>query len=160
MRTIDDLGDLRGRRVLVRSDLNVPLDDGVIGDDGRIRASIPTITRLRDAGARVVVMAHLGRPKGEPDPRYSLAPVAKRLGELLGGEVAMAEDTVGDSARATVTELTAAAERCAPQPTTQPTASSRPSPTPESKPGTAPSKKPTSTPQPSAPATGQEEPSS
>jgi phosphoglycerate kinase len=105
VRTIDDLGDLRGKRVLLRSDLNVPLDDGVIGDDGRIRASVPTITRLRDAGARVVVMAHLGRPKGAPDPRYSLAPAAKRLGELLGGDVAMAEDTVGDSARATVDGL-------------------------------------------------------
>jgi len=105
MKTIDDLGDLRGRRVLVRSDLNVPLDDGVIGDDGRIRASVPTISRLRDAGARVAVMAHLGRPKGAPDPAYSLAPVAARLGELLGVDVAMADDTVGDSARATVEAL-------------------------------------------------------
>jgi phosphoglycerate kinase len=105
VKTIDDLGDLRGKRVLVRSDLNVPLDDGVIGDDGRIRASVPTISRLRDAGARVVVMAHLGRPKGEPDPRYSLAPVAGRLGELLGAAVGMAEDTVGDSARGTVDGL-------------------------------------------------------
>jgi phosphoglycerate kinase len=105
MKTIDSLGDLRGRRVLVRSDLNVPLDDGVIGDDGRIRASVPTISRLRDAGARVVVMAHLGRPKGAPDPKYSLEPVAVRLGELLGADVAMAEDTVGASARATVDGL-------------------------------------------------------
>jgi phosphoglycerate kinase len=109
VRTIDDLigerGDLRGRRVLVRSDLNVPIEDGVIGDEGRIRASVPTITRLRDAGARVVVTAHLGRPKGEPDPRYTLAPVAQRLGELLGTSVPMAEDTVGDSARATVDGL-------------------------------------------------------
>ncbi len=105
MKTIDDLGDLRGRLVLVRSDLNVPLDDGVIGDDGRIRASVPTISRLRDAGARVAVMAHLGRPKGAPDPAYSLAPVAARLGELLGADVAMAGDTVGDSARATVEAL-------------------------------------------------------
>ncbi len=108
MRTIEDLfdgGDLRGRRVLVRSDLNVPIDGGVIGDEGRIRASVPTINRLRDAGARVVVMAHLGRPKGEPDPKYSLAPVAGRLGELLGAPVAMAEDTVGDSAHATVERL-------------------------------------------------------
>jgi phosphoglycerate kinase len=105
MKTIDDLGDLRGRRVLVRSDLNVPLDDGVIGDDGRIRASVPTISRLRDAGARVAVMAHLGRPKGAPDLAYSLAPVAARLGELLGTEVAMADDTVGDSARAIVAAL-------------------------------------------------------
>ncbi len=105
MKTIDDLGDLRGRRVLVRSDLNVPLDGAVIGDDGRIRASVPTISRLRDAGARVAVMAHLGRPKGAPDPAYSLAPVAARLGELLGADVAMADDTVGDSAHATVEAL-------------------------------------------------------
>ena len=69
---IDRLGDLRGKRVLVRSDLNVPLDGDRITDDGRIRASVPTIRRLADAGARVVVTAHLGRPKGEPDPRYSL----------------------------------------------------------------------------------------
>jgi phosphoglycerate kinase len=105
VRTIDDLGDLRGRRVLVRADLNVPLDGGVIGDDGRIRASVPTLDRLREAGARVAVMAHLGRPKGAPDPQYSLAPVAARLGELLGVDVAMAGDTVGDSARSTVEGL-------------------------------------------------------
>jgi phosphoglycerate kinase len=105
MKTIGDLGELRGRRVLVRSDLNVPLDDGRIGDDGRIRASVPTIRRLREAGARVVVMAHLGRPKGVPDAAYSLAPVAARLGELLDTGVAMADDTVGDSARATVEAL-------------------------------------------------------
>jgi phosphoglycerate kinase len=105
VRTIDDLGDLRGRRVLVRSDLNVPLDSGVIGDDGRIRASVPTINRLREGGARVAVMAHLGRPKGSPEPKYSLAPVARRLGELLGVDVAMAEDTVGDPARSTVDGL-------------------------------------------------------
>jgi phosphoglycerate kinase len=105
VRTIDDLGDLRGRRVLVRADLNVPLQDGRIGDDGRVRASVPTLRRLREAGARVVVMAHLGRPKGAPDPQYSLAPVAARLGELLGTDVAMAEDTVGDSARASVDGL-------------------------------------------------------
>jgi phosphoglycerate kinase len=105
MKTIEDLGDLRGRTVLVRSDLNVPLDGGVIGDDGRIRASVPTIDALRGAGARVVVMAHLGRPKGTPDPAYSLAPVAARLGELLDAGVAAAADTVGDSARATVAGL-------------------------------------------------------
>ncbi len=105
MLTIDDLGDLRGKRVLVRSDLNVPLDGTTITDDGRIRASVPTITRLRDAGARVVVCAHLGRPKGAPDPRYSLAPVAERLGELLGVPVAFAGDTVGESARSTVEGL-------------------------------------------------------
>ncbi|HEY6933917.1 MAG TPA: phosphoglycerate kinase [Marmoricola sp.] len=102
---IEALGELRGRTVLVRSDLNVPLDGGTITDDGRIRASVPTIRRLSDAGARVVVMAHLGRPKGAPDPAYSLAPVARRLGELLGAEVAFAGDTVGDSARTTVEAL-------------------------------------------------------
>jgi phosphoglycerate kinase len=91
--------------VLVRSDLNVPLDGTRITDDGRIRASVPTIRRLRDAGARVVVTAHLGRPKGEPDPTYSLRPVADRLGELLGTDVAFATDTVGESARKTVAGL-------------------------------------------------------
>ena len=70
MKTIDDLGDLRGKRVLVRSDLNVPLDGTTITDDGRIRASLPTISRLADAGARVVVAAHLGRPKGAPEEKY------------------------------------------------------------------------------------------
>jgi phosphoglycerate kinase len=102
---IDALGDLRGKRVLVRSDLNVPLDGKKITDDGRVRASVPTIKRLADAGARVVVTAHLGRPKGAPDPQYSLAPVAVRLGELLGDDVAFAADTVGDSARNTVDHL-------------------------------------------------------
>jgi len=102
---IDRLGDLRGKRVLVRSDLNVPLDGDRITDDGRIRASVPTIRRLADAGARVVVTAHLGRPKGAPDPRYSLRPVAVRLGELLGADVAFAEDTVGESAHAVVDAL-------------------------------------------------------
>lgn len=109
MKTIDDLGDLRGRRVLVRSDLNVPLEqrDGgaVITDDGRIRASVPTIERLAAAGARVVVCAHLGRPKGAPEPKYSLRPVAGRLSELLGRPVAFATDTVGESARAAVADL-------------------------------------------------------
>ncbi len=105
MKTIADLGDLRGKRVLVRSDLNVPLDGETITDDGRIRASLPTITALTDAGARVVVCAHLGRPKGAPDPQYSLAPVAARLGELLGAPVACASDTVGESARSTVDGL-------------------------------------------------------
>ena len=99
------LGDVQGKRVLVRSDLNVPLDDGAITDDGRIRASVPTIRELQDAGARVVVMAHLGRPKGSPDPAYSLEPVAARLGELLGTTVAFATDTVGESARAAVAGL-------------------------------------------------------
>ncbi|MGY2874678.1 phosphoglycerate kinase [Marmoricola sp. URHA0025 HA25] len=104
------LGDVQGKRVLVRSDLNVPLDgqdDGTqrITDDGRIRASVPTIRQLLDAGARVVVMAHLGRPKGSPDTAYSLAPVAARLSELLGRPVQFATDTVGESARATVGAL-------------------------------------------------------
>ncbi|GLZ13892.1 phosphoglycerate kinase [Actinomadura sp. NBRC 104425] len=104
MRTIDDL-DVAGRRVLVRSDLNVPLADGKITDDGRIRASVPTIRALRDRGARVVVCAHLGRPKGEVKPEFSLAPVAARLGELLGTDVRFASDVVGDSARATAEGL-------------------------------------------------------
>lgn len=104
MKTIDDL-DVAGKRVLVRADLNVPLDGTSITDDGRIRASVPTIRTLAERGARVVVTAHLGRPKGEPNPAYSLAPVAARLGELLGRPVAFATDTVGDSARATVASL-------------------------------------------------------
>ncbi|HWJ81039.1 MAG TPA: phosphoglycerate kinase [Nocardioides sp.] len=99
------LGEVSGKRVLVRSDLNVPLDGQKITDDGRIRASVPTIKALADAGARVVVTAHLGRPKGTPDPAYSLAPVAARLSELLGQEVAFATDTVGDSAKAVVGAL-------------------------------------------------------
>ena len=103
--TIDSLGDLRGKRVLVRADLNVPLDGTTITDDGRIRATVPTVAALRDAGARVVVCAHLGRPKGAPDERYSLAPVAVRLGELLGTEVAFATDSVGASAQAVVAGL-------------------------------------------------------
>jgi len=94
-----------GKRVLVRSDLNVPLDGGRITDDGRIRASLPTLRALSDAGARVVVTAHLGRPKGAPDPAYSLAPVAARLSELLGRPVAFATDTVGESAREVVSGL-------------------------------------------------------
>jgi phosphoglycerate kinase len=105
VRTLADLladGDLRGKRVLVRSDLNVPLDGQTITDDGRIKASVPAIEALAEAGATVVVCAHLGRPKGAPEDKYSLAPVAKRLGELLGRDVAFATDTVGESAQATV----------------------------------------------------------
>lgn len=109
MASLASLGDLRGRRVLVRSDLNVPLDDALappaITDDGRIKASLPTIQALAEAGARVVVMAHLGRPKGTPDPAFSLAPVAARLAELLGTPVAFATDTVGVSAHAAVDGL-------------------------------------------------------
>jgi phosphoglycerate kinase len=107
--TIDALRGVSGKRVLVRSDLNVPLDGTPptvrITDDGRIRASVPTIKSLSEAGGRVVVMAHLGRPKGEPDPAYSLRPVATRLGELLGTEVHVADDTVGESAREVVAAL-------------------------------------------------------
>ena len=102
MKSVSELGDLRGKRVLVRSDLNVPLDGQTITDDGRIKASVPAIEALAEAGATVVVCAHLGRPKGAPEDRYSLAPVAKRLGELLGRDVAFATDTVGESAKSTV----------------------------------------------------------
>jgi len=105
LRTIDSLGPLAGRRVLVRCDLNVPLKDGRITDDGRIRAALPTLNRLMHDGARVVVMSHLGRPDGAPDPRFGLAPVAQRLSELLGADVAFAEDTAGESAAATVDRL-------------------------------------------------------
>jgi phosphoglycerate kinase len=87
LKGVDDLGDVAGKRVLVRCDLNVPLDGDRITDDGRIRASVPQLKQLLDAGAAVVVCAHLGRPKGTPDPKYSLAPVAKRLGELLDRDV-------------------------------------------------------------------------
>ncbi|MEU8361743.1 phosphoglycerate kinase [Nonomuraea sp. NPDC048882] len=104
MRTLDDL-DVKGRRVLVRADLNVPLDGETITDDGRIRASVPTIKALLERGAKVVVCAHLGRPKGKVNPEYSLAPVAARLGELLGQDVAFASDVVGESARSTVEAL-------------------------------------------------------
>ncbi|MDY7087671.1 MAG: phosphoglycerate kinase [Actinomycetota bacterium] len=105
MKTLDDLlGEgVSGRRVLVRADLNVPFDKqnpGVISDDGRARAVLPTLIALRDAGARVIVMSHLGRPKGAPDPKFTLAPVATRLGELLGSPVVFASDTVGPDAAA------------------------------------------------------------
>ncbi len=105
MRTIDSLPDLRGQRVLVRSDLNVPLDGSRITDDGRVRASVPTIERLTQAGARVIVCAHLGRPKGEPEAKYSLEPVAARLGELLDAPVTFCPETVGDIARGAVEAL-------------------------------------------------------
>lgn len=107
MKTIDELlaEGVAGKRVFVRADLNVPLASGEITDDGRIRAVLPTIAKLAEAGARVVVASHLGRPKGAPDPAFSLAPAAKRLGELLGAEVAFATDTVGASAKETVAAL-------------------------------------------------------
>ncbi|MFV0450920.1 MAG: phosphoglycerate kinase [Propioniciclava sp.] len=105
MKSINDLGDLRGQRALIRCDFNVPLDGDTITDDGRIRAALPTLRQLVDAGARVVIMAHLGRPKGEVDPQYSLAPAAKRLGELIGAPVTLAGDVVGPSATETVAAL-------------------------------------------------------
>lgn len=105
LRTLESLGSLAGTRVIVRCDLNVPLKDGVITDDGRVRASLPTLNALINAGARVVVCSHLGRPDGSPDPKYSLEPVAQRLSELLGQPVAFARDTVGESAREAVASL-------------------------------------------------------
>ncbi|MEO6200056.1 MAG: phosphoglycerate kinase [Cryobacterium sp.] len=105
MRTIESLGSLQGKRVIVRCDLNVPLDGGRITDDGRIRASLPTLQALVGQGARVVIVSHLGRPDGTPEPKYSLAPVAARLGELLGVDVAFATDTVGESATDSVAGL-------------------------------------------------------
>ncbi|MFE3766768.1 phosphoglycerate kinase [Streptomyces sp. NPDC059104] len=107
MKTIDELlaEGVTGKRVFVRADLNVPLANGEITDDGRIRAVQPTIEKLAEAGARVIVASHLGRPKGAPDPAFSLAPAAKRLGELLGADVAFATDTVGASAKETVAAL-------------------------------------------------------
>lgn len=105
LRTLDSLGSLAGKRVIVRADLNVPLRDGVITDDGRVRATLPTLNALLNQGARVVVCSHLGRPDGAPDPKYSLAPVAQRLSELLGKPVAFARDTVGESAQDAVAAL-------------------------------------------------------
>ncbi|WP_269726583.1 phosphoglycerate kinase [Saccharomonospora marina] len=107
MKTLDDLlGEgVSGRRVLVRCDLNVPLDGDTITDDGRVRAALPTIRRLADAGAQVIVTAHLGRPKGAPEAKYSLGPVARRLGELLGADVRLAGDVVGEQAASVVGSL-------------------------------------------------------
>jgi len=105
LRTLESLGNLLGKRVIVRCDLNVPLDGGTITDDGRIRASIGTIQELTRAGAKVIAISHLGRPDGKADSRYSLWPVAKRMGELLGAPVAFAGDTVGDEAHDTAHRL-------------------------------------------------------
>jgi phosphoglycerate kinase len=110
MRTVDDLirHGVAGRRILVRSDLNVPLTKAAkpkVADDSRIRASLPVLTKLLDHRARVIVAAHLGRPKGAPDPQYSLSPVADRLAQLLGLPVDFALDTVGESARLLANEL-------------------------------------------------------
>ncbi|MBF4573571.1 phosphoglycerate kinase [Herbiconiux sp. VKM Ac-1786] len=105
LRTLDSLGSLAGKRVVVRCDLNVPVKDGVITDDGRVRASLPTLNALLEQGARVVVVSHLGRPDGAPEAKYSLEPVAERLSELLGKPVAFAHDTVGDEATDAVAAL-------------------------------------------------------
>ncbi|AWN26645.1 phosphoglycerate kinase [Streptomyces sp. NEAU-S7GS2] len=104
MKTIDDL-QVAGQRVFVRADLNVPLDGTTITDDGRIRAVAPTIAKLVERGAKVIVASHLGRPRGAPDPAFSLAPAAARLGDILGQDVAFATDTVGESARSVVAGL-------------------------------------------------------
>lgn len=106
-KTLRDLdpADLEGKRVLVRVDYNVPIENGKVTDDGRIRATLPTLGYLRDHGARVVLVSHLGRPKGKPDPKYSLAPVARRLQALLGYPVAFAGTAVGPQAKAAVERL-------------------------------------------------------
>jgi len=106
MRTLKDLPELSGKRVIVRCDLNVPLDGSTITDDGRVRASVPTLEYLIERGAKVIVISHLGRPDGAPDPQYSLGPVAKRLGELLGKNVAFVGETVGAKASDAVSALT------------------------------------------------------
>lgn len=106
MRRLADLPSLDGKRVVLRCDLNVPLEDGRITDDGRIIASVPTIKRLVNEGAMVIVISHLGRPDGAPDPKYSLAPAAKRLGELLDQDVFFASDTVGSEAQGAVKAMT------------------------------------------------------
>ena len=104
MKTIDDFA-VTGQRVLVRDDFNVPLDGGRVTDDGRIRAALPTLAALLDRDAKVMICAHLGRPAGQPDPRYSLAPATARLSELLGRPVELAADMAGPSARAAVAAM-------------------------------------------------------
>ena len=99
MKTLSDLGDLTGKRVLLRCDFNVPMDNGAISDDGRIRAALPTIKKLLELGASVLICSHLGRPEGQTKSEFSLAPVAARLGELLGQEVVFASDTIGSQAK-------------------------------------------------------------
>ena len=105
MRTLASLPNLEGKRVVIRCDLNVPLDGSVITDDGRIVASVPTVKYLVERGAKVVVISHLGRPEGTPEAKYSLQPVAERLSELLGQPVVFATDTVGADARGAVKAL-------------------------------------------------------
>jgi phosphoglycerate kinase len=105
LRTISSLGQLESKRVLLRCDLNVPIENGVISDDGRIRASLPTIKYLIDQGAKVIICSHLGRPDGDRVEKYSLRPVAKRLSELLGQPVTFSEDWVGKEAKDQVSRL-------------------------------------------------------
>lgn len=100
MRTLSNLGDLAGKRVLLRCDFNVPMDNGTIADDGRIRAALPTIQKLLELGASVLICSHLGRPEGMINKEFTLAPVAARLGELLGQKIVFANDTVGEEAKA------------------------------------------------------------
>lgn len=105
LRTIKDAGELRGKRVLLRCDFNVPLDGHRVTDDGRIRAALPTIQHLMQAGAKVIIISHLGRPEGKPEAKYSLKPAALRLAELLDADVEFATDTIGDSAKNVVRNL-------------------------------------------------------
>ncbi|MEO6827770.1 MAG: phosphoglycerate kinase [Microbacteriaceae bacterium] len=106
LRTLESLGSLAGARVVIRCDLNVPLRDGKIADDGRIRASLPTLNAVINQGAKVIIVSHLGRPGGSPDSQYSLQPVAQRLSELLGKPVTFASDTIGQGAKDAVAGLT------------------------------------------------------
>ena len=105
MRTLSNLGDLAGKRVLLRCDFNVPMDNGTIADDGRIRAALPTIQKLLELGASVLICSHLGRPEGMINKEFTLAPVAAKLGELLGQKVVFANDTVGEEAKAVADAL-------------------------------------------------------
>jgi phosphoglycerate kinase len=105
LRTLSNLGDLAGQRVLLRCDFNVPMDNGTIADDGRIRAALPTIQKLLEHGASVLICSHLGRPEGMINKEFTLAPVAAKLGELLGQKVVFANDTVGEEAKAVADAL-------------------------------------------------------
>ena len=105
LRNLAAAPELRGKRVLLRCDLNVPIDNSSVSDDGRIRASLATIKALSSSGARVIIISHLGRPEGKPEAKYSLAPVAKRMSELLNQPVSFATDTIGESATQAVAQL-------------------------------------------------------
>jgi phosphoglycerate kinase len=104
-KTLDDIGDVKGKRVLVREDLNVPMDGTRVTDDTRLRAAAPTIAELSDKGAIVLILAHFGRPKGERNPEMSLALVTHALRDVLGREVAFIDDCVGEEAEAAVARL-------------------------------------------------------